>query len=115
MDLRNYLTNEKMRKKFVSQFDLVNYAIKLAANMIHTGREEPRVKTDNKNRATQILSEILNGKDRFDDVIARPIETSYSTHKSFEREETVVEESTKAKPRAKDKDKDTKKKRKVPA
>ena len=28
------LTNEKMKSKFKSSFDLVNYAIKLAENMI---------------------------------------------------------------------------------
>ena len=70
LNQRVYLTNEKIRKKFDSQFDLVNYAIKLAANMIHTGRDS-RLKTDSQNRATIILSEIINGKDVFDDVIVR--------------------------------------------
>lgn len=67
MDLKDYLTNEKIRKKFGNQFDLVNYAIKLAENMILTGRD-PRVKTDSQNRSLQVLTEILNGKDHLDDL-----------------------------------------------
>lgn len=68
MDLKDYLTNEKVSKKFKSQFELVNYAISLAANMIHTGRES-RVKTDSQNRSLQILTEILQDKDYLDDII----------------------------------------------
>ena len=70
MDLKEYLTNEKVSKKFGSQFDLVNYAIRLAENMIVTGRDS-RVKTDSQNRALQILSEILNNKDKLDDVFVQ--------------------------------------------
>lgn len=72
MDLKDYLTNEKVCKKFKSQFELVNYAIKLAANMISTGRET-RVKIDSQNRAMQVLNEILQDKDRFDEII-EPVE-----------------------------------------
>lgn len=68
MDLKDYLTNEKIRKKFGNQFDLVNYAIKLAENMIITGRD-PRVKTESQNRSLQVLTEILNGKDHLDDLL----------------------------------------------
>jgi DNA-directed RNA polymerase subunit omega len=71
MDLKEYLTSEKVCKKFLSQFDLVNYAIGLAANMISSGRE-CRVKTDSHSRAIQILNEILNGKDFLDDLMADP-------------------------------------------
>lgn len=67
MDLKDNLTNEKVCKKFGSQFELVNYAIKLAANMIMSGRDS-RVKIDSDNRAMQVLSEILNDKDCFDDL-----------------------------------------------
>jgi hypothetical protein len=63
------LTNEKIRKKFASQFDLVNYAIKLAENMIMTGRD-PRVKIDSHNRSMQVLTEIISDKDRFDEIRA---------------------------------------------
>lgn len=61
------LTNEKIRAKFSSQFELVGYAIKLAENMIKTGRGS-RVKTDSQNRAFQILAEIASNKDVLDDI-----------------------------------------------
>lgn len=70
MDLKDYLTNEKVRKKFTSQFDLVNYAIRLATNMIMTGRDA-RVKVDSQNRAMHVMSEILNDKDHFDEIIIK--------------------------------------------
>lgn len=60
-------TNEKLSKKFKSNFELVNYAISLAENMIQSGRD-PRVKSHLQNRAMLILDEILEGKDRFDDL-----------------------------------------------
>lgn len=67
MEFKIPLTNEKVRKKFKSQFELVNYAIKLAENMIRTGRD-CRVKTESQNRALQIMSEIIQDKDYFDDI-----------------------------------------------
>jgi DNA-directed RNA polymerase subunit omega len=68
MDRKDRLTNEEIAKKFPSQFALVSYSIKLAENMILTGRDS-RVKSDSQNRATQVLCEILNGKDKFDEII----------------------------------------------
>lgn len=68
MEYKDQLTNEKIRKKFASQFDLVNYAIRLAENMIQTGRD-PRVKIDSHNRSMQVLTEITSDKDRFDEII----------------------------------------------
>jgi hypothetical protein len=62
-----HLTNEDMTKKFKSNFDLVNYAIKLAENMIKTGRDA-RVKSEIQNRAMLILEEIQEGKDQFDEI-----------------------------------------------
>lgn len=59
------LTNEELRSRFKSQFDLVNYAIRLAENMVHTGRET-RIKTDVHSKAFQILQEIREHKDSFD-------------------------------------------------
>lgn len=67
MEFKVPLTNEKVRKKFKSQFDLVNYAIKLAENMIKTGRD-CRVKTDSQSRALQVLQEIIQDKDQFDEI-----------------------------------------------
>ena len=42
------LTGERLRKRFKSQFDLVLYAIKVAKNVVATGRE-PRVNNDIQN------------------------------------------------------------------
>lgn len=67
MDLKKEnLTNEKLKQKFSSQFDLVNYAIKLAENMIASGRA-PRVATENQNIALQIMMELSEGKDTFEE------------------------------------------------
>jgi DNA-directed RNA polymerase subunit omega len=62
-----HLTNEEVASKFKSNFDLVNYAIKLAENMIKTGRDA-RVKSEIQNRAMLILEEIQEGKDQFDEI-----------------------------------------------
>lgn len=67
MESKSPLTNEKVSKKFKSQFELVNYAIKLAENMIRTGRDS-RVKIDSQNRALQIVNEIVHDKDQFDEI-----------------------------------------------
>lgn len=67
-EIKDSLTNEKLLKKFKSQFELVNYAIRLAENMIYTGRDT-RVKTDAQNRALQIVAEIEQDKDVFDEII----------------------------------------------
>lgn len=56
-----------MRRKFNSSFELVNYAIRLAENMIKTGRDA-RVKSEIQNRAMLILEEIQEGKDQFDEI-----------------------------------------------
>lgn len=61
---RDNLTNEKLKQRFLSQFDLVNYAIKLAEETIATGRV-PRFKPETQNNiALQILDEISSGYDR---------------------------------------------------
>ena len=64
---KQHLTNEDMTKKFKSSFELVNYAIQLAENMIKSGRDA-RVKSDLQNRAMLILEEIHEGKDHFDEI-----------------------------------------------
>jgi hypothetical protein len=69
MESRDVLTTEDLKKKFTSQFELVNYAIRLAENMIKTGRG-PRIKMDNQNRSLQVLAEISCGKDQFDEIVA---------------------------------------------
>lgn len=83
MEFKTPLTNEKIRKKFKSQFDLVNYAIKLAENMIRTGRD-CRVKTDSQSRALQVLSEIMQDKDQFDEIPVAEI-IAVEEERRFER------------------------------
>lgn len=67
MESKETLTNDKLRGKFKSQFELVNYAIRLAENMIYTGRA-PRIKTDSQNPTVQIVEEIIAGQDRFEEL-----------------------------------------------
>lgn len=66
MEIKDHLTNEIISKRFVNQFDLVNYAISVAEEMIHVGRA-PRVKTETENPALQVLEEIAAGKDIFEE------------------------------------------------
>lgn len=62
------ITNEELRKRFKNQFELVNYAIKIAENLITTGRA-PRVEVDIQNPVIQALKEISSGKDLLDSVL----------------------------------------------
>ncbi len=68
MEKNEFLTNESIRKKFKSQFELVNYAIKLSEQMIHSSRP-PMVDTESENTAVIIVEEINEGKDVFDEHI----------------------------------------------
>lgn len=67
MDKKGPLTNESIRKKFKSQFDLVSYAIKLAEQYIQSGRS-PYVTVDNQNTAVVIIEEIEEGKDQLEEI-----------------------------------------------
>lgn len=67
MDYSDHLTNEEIKKKFKSQFELVGYAIKLAENMIRTGRAA-RIKSESQNPAMLTLGEIEEGVDHFDEI-----------------------------------------------
>ena len=51
------LTNEKVRKKFTNQFDLINYTITLATSLIRSGRS-PRVPVTTDNPALQAIEEL---------------------------------------------------------
>lgn len=80
MENQEDLTNETVKKKFKSQFELVGHAIKLAANMIKTGRG-PRLKSESQNVAVNILDEIKAGVDKFEDIpkeVKQEVETFYS-------------------------------------
>jgi hypothetical protein len=79
------LTNEDLAKKFTSNFELVSYAIKLAENMIKTGRDA-RVKSEVQNRAMLVLEEISEGKDQFDQ-ITETTSFAQGDHASIETEE----------------------------
>lgn len=96
MEFKEQLTNEKIRKKFASQFDLVNYAIRLAENMIQTGRD-PRVKTDSQNRSLQVLCEIVNDKDRFDEIIIEEIAADVPEYRRHEEPAGRAEKSSERK------------------
>lgn len=61
---RRHLTSERLRKRFTSQFDLVNYAIEIARNVVSTGRDI-NVKTDVQSPAYNILEEIAVNKEVF--------------------------------------------------
>jgi DNA-directed RNA polymerase subunit omega len=67
MESKEPLTHESIRQKFKSQFELVNYAIQMADQLIHSGRS-PRVTIDNQNPAVIIIEEIEEGKDQFEDI-----------------------------------------------
>lgn len=71
MEKKELLTTEPISKRFRSQFDLVNYAIQLAENVILTGRSNP----DLQNLSQQILLDILNNKDVFAPIPERKEET----------------------------------------
>lgn len=62
MERKVSLTNEKVKMRFENQFDLVNYAIKIAKDMILAGRS-PRVRSQTENTALIVLEEIVAGKD----------------------------------------------------
>lgn len=67
MKLIELLTTEELKTKFNSDFELVNYAIRLAENIIKSGKElnlDPEVL----NLAYQILQMILQGKDELIDL-----------------------------------------------
>lgn len=82
---RNSLTSEEISKKFKNQFDFVNYAIKLAENMIETGRQ-PRGTSKTENPALWVLEEIITGKDKIEELPVNPpqVEGYYSTKLDYE-------------------------------
>jgi hypothetical protein len=89
------LTNEELGGKFGNQFDLVNYAIKLADNMIKTGRG-PRVKVDIDNPVIMVLAEIEAGKDQLDEIIEIPKPDPTQRHEGNFREEFTSKDKFKS-------------------
>lgn len=90
-------TNEKLSKKFNNNFDLVNYAITLAKNMIASGRSTRAVHSKTDNRATQILDEIDQGKDQFDEIQEGMVRQAPSSFDGEQLKELMKEERTERK------------------
>lgn len=93
MDIIDNLTNEEISKRFNNQFDLVNYAIGLATNMIQTGRD-PRVKMNTENPALLILEEIAEGKDEFVEVPKKEVVKKYEEVAVHVKETMIIEDET---------------------
>lgn len=66
------LTNEKIKTKFESPFELVGYAIALVTNMVLSGRA-PLVKAPIDNPAVICLDEIVQGKDQMQPLPEAPV------------------------------------------
>jgi DNA-directed RNA polymerase subunit omega len=92
------LTNEKISKKFKSQFELVNYAIRLAENMILTGREA-RVRTDSQNHALLVVAEISYNRDRLEQLLESVTEEEEENEPQEETKEGAASHSEKRKAR----------------
>lgn len=103
METKETITNEKIRKKFKNQFDLVNYAIKLAENMIKSGRDA-RVKVESQNRASQLLAEISVGSDQFDVIPEVVVDVSTMAPRTNDRE-TESRQTSSRRPPEKDRKK----------
>jgi len=82
---RDKLTNEDVRAKFTNQFDLVNYTIKLAKEMIKSGRQ-PRGSLKTDNPALQAIEEVLIQEKELDQ---KGIESLLSSWEEEEEEETL--------------------------
>lgn len=68
-ETKDHFTSEYLAKRFINPFDLVNHAIKLAENMMLSGRPPRiRVETVGLNPTSIILEEIYQEKDYLDDV-----------------------------------------------
>lgn len=57
MSIKNSLTNEDLGERFDNQFQLVNYAISLAKDLVERGEQLDT------NQATEILERISDNKD----------------------------------------------------
>lgn len=101
MDHKDHITTEDLSKKFTNQFELVSYAIRLAENMLKTGRD-PRVKTDMQNRALQVLEEIATGNDRFDEIAPEVEVETVFVKKAEVIEKRVVEKQEERRSRKSD-------------
>jgi hypothetical protein len=65
MEREKKLTNELISKRYKSQFDLVNHAIRLAAHHIQAGHEPSVGSADN--IVNDVLNDIALGRDTYED------------------------------------------------
>lgn len=108
MEIDQNLTNETIKKRFGSQFELVGYLIKQARGMIRSGRG-PTVRVATDNPAVIVVEEVLEGRDgavytqeallrREEEAAAALLSMSSVTYEDFddeeEEEEEKVEKST---------------------
>lgn len=83
------LTTEKLKQKFKSQFELVSYAIRLAENMIKTGRTA-RVKIESQNIAAQASAEIAANKDKIDEIVQETKEEEMTFESKPHKQEMIT-------------------------
>lgn len=57
------LTNEKLLKRFKSQFELVDHAIHIAEHMVKSGKENVRGKAVNQNVALEVIDDLQDHAD----------------------------------------------------
>ncbi len=88
------LTNEILlkRTRFKSQFDLVNYAIKLAGDYVKSGRPSFIDSGDIRNPALEVLGEIAIGKDRIENITIQAYENGITIEEYVEEEDDEDEE-----------------------
>lgn len=98
MENKDHITNETLGDKFKSQFDLVNYAIRLADNFIKSGRPPRIIKLEIQNPAALILEEIRQGKDQFENVLEE-VKVSFFDERNDSSETSHTHRSEKKKPR----------------
>ncbi len=88
-DLKHYLTNQPLKAKFKSQFDLVTHAIIKAEHMIKAGKV-PDPTAEVKNFSHQILQGILDNTDNF---VGRDVYDEYLAQQGVK--DAIVEEANK--------------------
>jgi len=71
MEPKTHLTKEYLSNRFDNVFDLVNYAIKLAHNKILSHRDCRVEELVSNNQAVQIIAEIAEGQDFFEEIVPR--------------------------------------------
>lgn len=84
-----HLTNEKISKRFKSQFDLVNHSIRLASHYIQAGIEPSPGSADN--IVNDVLSDIEHGRDTYQDIDEDPSEEEEVVDVAFSIKEEVEE------------------------